>query len=101
MRGVTPEALASRKVVWSNSGTKVSETAKTCTDEQKPDMRLYRLDEWAQHTEVQNVGVDAVDPAGISQRVFVLPREILTQRKQRRKSAEVIVISSNEPSPKG
>jgi hypothetical protein len=40
-------------VVWSNPYTKVSETAKTCTDEQKPDMRLYRLDEVAQHTEVQ------------------------------------------------
>ena len=100
MRGVTPEALASRKVVGRDSCTEVSETAKTCTDEQKPDMRLYRLDEVAQHTEVQNVfEADTVDPAGIGRRVFVLPREILTQRKQRRKSAEVIVISSNEPSP--
>ena len=40
-------------VVWSNPSTEVSETAKTCSDEQKLDMRLYRLDEVAHHTEVQ------------------------------------------------
>lgn len=53
MRGVVPEALASRKVVRRNPGTEVSEPAKTCTDEQKPDRRLYGLDEVAHHTEVR------------------------------------------------
>ena len=55
MCGVTPEALASGKVVWINPGTEVSATAKACTDEQKPDRRPYRLDAVAQHTEVQKV----------------------------------------------
>ena len=39
MRGVVPEALASRKVVHREVSTEGSETAKSGTDEQKRDMR--------------------------------------------------------------
>jgi len=53
MRGVTPEALASRKLATSDRWSEVSETAKTCTDEQKSDMRPYQRDEVTHHTEVQ------------------------------------------------
>jgi hypothetical protein len=40
MRGINPEALASGKVVWGDPSTKGSQTAKSGTDEQEPDMRL-------------------------------------------------------------
>ncbi len=64
-------------------------------------MRLRGLDEVTQHIEVRRYcRTHVVDPTGIGRRVFVLPREILTLINQRRKSAEVIVISRNEPSPK-
>jgi hypothetical protein len=87
-------------VVWSNPCTEVSETAKTCTEEHEADMRLHGLDEVTQHTEVRMLSrTHAVDPTGIGRRVFVLPREILPLRERRRKSAEVIVVSRNEPSP--
>ena len=39
MRGVVPEALASRKVVYRKVCTEGSETAKSGTDEQKRYMR--------------------------------------------------------------
>ena len=35
--------IASRKKVWSDQPTEVSETANIFTGEQKPDMRLRRL----------------------------------------------------------
>jgi len=40
MRGVMPEALASGKVVYREVSTKGSQTAKSGTDKQEPDMRL-------------------------------------------------------------
>ena len=40
MRGVVSEALASGKVVFREEYTEGSQTAKSGTDEQKPDMRL-------------------------------------------------------------
>ncbi len=38
-----------------------------------------------------------IDAAVIGRRLFILPGEILTQSNLRRKSAEVIVVVSNEP----
>lgn len=52
--GVMPEALASRKVVGSDSCTEVSGTAKDCTDEQELHRRHKRWDECAQQHEVLN-----------------------------------------------
>jgi hypothetical protein len=43
--GVIPEALASRKVVGSDSCTEVSGTAKLCTDEQELHKRPVKTDE--------------------------------------------------------
>ena len=43
--GVGPEALASRKVVGSDSYTEVSGTANTCTDEQELHKRPAKTDE--------------------------------------------------------
>ena len=40
MRGVVSEALASDKVVYREVCAEGSQTAKSGTDEQKPDMRL-------------------------------------------------------------
>jgi len=45
MCGVKPEALASRKVVGSDSCTEVSGTAKLCTDEQELHRRHTAGDE--------------------------------------------------------
>jgi len=45
--------LASRKVVWGDPCTEVSETAKVGTDEQKLDMRHVKSDKVATHTNVQ------------------------------------------------
>ena len=54
MCGVKPEALASRKVVGSDSCTEVSGTAKLCTDEQELHKRHNERDECAHQHEVQN-----------------------------------------------
>ena len=54
MRGVVPEALASRKVVYREVSTEGSDTAKSGTDEQKRHMRLYYEDKQAHHCKVQN-----------------------------------------------
>ena len=54
MCGVKPEALASGKVVWSNSRTEVSQTAKDCTDEQKLHMRHKGTDEQPHTCKVLN-----------------------------------------------
>ena len=43
--GVKPEALASRKLVWSDPRTEVSGTANTCTDEQELHMKHSQWDE--------------------------------------------------------
>jgi len=40
VQGWRLETLASRKVVWGDPCTEVSETAKVGTDEQEPDKRL-------------------------------------------------------------
>lgn len=54
MCGAGPEALASGKVVWSNSRTEVSQTAKDCTDEQKLHMRHKGTDEQPHTCKVLN-----------------------------------------------
>jgi hypothetical protein len=55
MRGVVPEALASDKVVYREVCTEGSQTAKSGTDEQKPDMRLLSEDKQAHHCNVQRI----------------------------------------------
>jgi hypothetical protein len=55
-----------------------SETAKVCTDEQKPDMRPEKEDEQAHHCEVLRIqNLSQVDPAGIDRRNMLLPGEVL------------------------
>ena len=54
MRGVVPEALVSRKVVYREVCTEGSETAKSGTDEQKRDMRHCCSGKQAHLCEAQN-----------------------------------------------
>ena len=71
-----PEALASRKVVWSNPSIEVSGTANVWTDEQKLDKRHSRADKIAHHIKVRRIQkLCYVDSAGLNRRVFVLPGE--------------------------
>jgi hypothetical protein len=76
MRGSNdPEALASRKVVWSNPCTEVSGTANTCTDEQELHMRTIWMSKPIITT--SKIIVDGyVDAAGIGRRLFILPGEV-------------------------
>ena len=55
MRGVMPEALASRKVVCREAYIEGSETAKSGTDEQKRYKRLLKEDKQAQLCNVQRL----------------------------------------------
>ena len=75
----------SRKVVYCEVSTEVSEPAKDGTDEQKLHKRLYKPDEVAQQTEVptcRNTGAYRVDAAGFIRRVFILPREVSNRAKR-------------------
>jgi hypothetical protein len=98
MRELTPRSISIRKGGRSNSTSEVSETTKVCTDEQKLDMRHSIVDKVAHHTKVRRIPKRCyVDSAGINRRLFILPGELLPISNDRRKSAEVIVVSSNEP----
>ena len=55
MRGVVPEALASRKVVYREVCTEGSETAKSGTDEQERNIRHHCSDEQSLHCNVQRI----------------------------------------------
>ncbi len=55
MRGVVPEALASGKLVVDDNSSEGSQTAKSGTDEQKPDMRLKSEDKQAHHCKVRRI----------------------------------------------
>ena len=55
MRGVVPEALASRKVVYREVCTEGSETAKSGTDEQKRNMRHHCSGEQPHHCNAQRI----------------------------------------------
>jgi|GEM_PF-1491707 len=54
-RGLKLRSVASRKVVYREVSTEVSEPVKVGTDEQKPHRWLGRLDKVATHTNVQKV----------------------------------------------
>ena len=55
MRGVVPEALASRKLVVGDDSSEGSETAKSGTDEQKRHMRQVKADKRPQQRNVQSL----------------------------------------------
>ena len=55
MRGVVPEALVSRKVVYREVCTEGSETAKSGTDEQKRHKRQVKADKRPQQRNVQSL----------------------------------------------
>ena len=65
MRGVEPEALASRKVVCREAFTEGSETAKSGTDEQKRDTRPKR-------TRVSNPSL--VTPKSLKREFWYIPQ---------------------------
>ena len=97
------EALASGKVVWGDPCTEGSQTAKVGTDEQKLDTRHDKLDKQAHHCNVQTQKVKCL-----------LCRFSSDWRKENaltwgglsnheldwEKSAEVIVVTGNEPNLK-
>ena len=65
--GLTPRSVASRKVVYCEVCTEVSDTANVCPDEQKLNKRHVRKDKVAQHTKVQSVqNFLHVDSAGVN-----------------------------------
>jgi len=97
-----PEALASRKVVWGDPYTEVSETANVCTDKQESYMRLNISDKVAHQTEVQRFlgilsryGGDRQKDKRLTEGGLRLGSEFLYTEK----SAEVIVVISNELIP--
>jgi len=86
-------------VVWGDSSTEVSETAKVGTDEQELNKRLYRSGKVAQLvptprylTNTQNItevmSTYTVDSAGIDRRIFTLPREVWKCKDGSNASAE-------------
>ena len=98
--GVTTRSLVSRKVVYREVCTEVSETASVCTDEQKLNRRHRWTDKVAQHTKVQSVQkFNDVDSAGVSTLGYLTyrGRSSCPRAGQAKKSAEVIVVRGNEP----
>lgn len=98
--GVTTRSLVSRKVVYREVCTEVSETTSVCTDEQKLNRRHRWTDKVAQHTKVQSVQkFNDVDSAGVSTLGYLTyrGRSSCPRAGQAKKSAEVIVVRGNEP----
>src|SRR5690606_24140163 len=90
--------LASRKVVGSDPFTEGSETANLGTDEQERHTEAVR-DELSEHifTKFMTNKSRPVDAAGIKGRNALLPGEVSLPRVAKEKSAEVVVVDSNEP----
>ncbi len=102
MCGVMPEALASRKGVPSDRRSEVSGTAKLCTNEQKLYMRHNEWDECAHQHEVQNDCNSLCRcSSDTAKAIHLTGGGLQSLSKPKEKSAEVIVVNSNEPSLNG